>query len=481
MTAQRLLFVCASPRRSRSASRATAEYLARFLDHDHEWLDVQGLALSADPAEADAGFAKAAERLQAADAVVFVFGAWTLFVPTELQRLFEKLLLQQERLLAGKLAACVMTSARVADDITLEHVRLVLESLGLAYLGDVSASGNPFFGYSDEAETEASCRQLALRLDRALADGHRPARRTLASGRGLSPLWRGEAFETPGAEAAKTGTKRILVLTGHRLSDSPAVASVVEGVRRGSRNAVEVAEAAAHEIRPCAGCYQCIFSSEGRCAQRDDYEAIASRIERADGIVLAGVCSCSTVDAPLKTLLDRSFSVAHRPTWQGKQGFAVAVGGDDLEPEAALFLQRSLATRGVHSLGALSPACDTKERFAATLRRTVEDLDLAMEQGWSDADRFMARSVRRRFRDLAAENGMVLRADYRYYREHGGFPAVSDGGVQPLLRLLFRSKRVEKVVLDARRRAVEAGRSRRLEALLARGVRPGTGRKIGGA
>ncbi|MGC4118392.1 MAG: NAD(P)H-dependent oxidoreductase [Myxococcales bacterium] len=479
MTEQRVLFVCGSPRRARSASRVTAEYLARFLDFDHEWLDVAGLKLTADPSEADAGFTHALQRLQAADAVVFVFGAWSLFTPIELQRLFEKLLVHPEHRLQGKLAAAVMTSVRVADDATLERVRLVSEGLGLAYLGDVSANGNPFFGYTDEEQTEQSCRQLAGQLNRALADGFRPARRTARlEPRALSPLWRGEALPIAGPEVAKTGTRPIVIVSGHRLADSPAAASVAEGVRRWSKNPVEVVEVAAHEVRPCTGCYQCIFQAEGRCTQRDDYEAIATRLSQAAGVVLVGVCSASTVDAPLKALLDRSFSVAHRPTWQGKQALSVAVGGDTLEPETALLLQRAAQTRGAHGVAALAPSCDAPERFVAALRRAVEDLDRALDEGWNDAERFTTRSVRKLFRDLAAQNGMILRADYRYYRERGGFPKVSDGGAQVLLRLLFRSRRLEKLMLEAQQRSTAARCEKRLQSLLAQGVRPGTGQRI---
>ena len=478
MPHKRILMVCGSPRSARSASRATAEYLARFLDFDHEWLDVRSLGLSMDPREADAGFQRAVEKLQAADAVVWVFGAWSLFVPIELQRLFEKLLLHPECKLEGKLAASVMTSVRISDDEILERVRLVSEHLGLGYLGDVSAEGNPFLGYfEDEEQTEASCRILAQRLNQALEDGYRPARRTRVEPLALSPLWRGEAFEIAGPPAAKTSGRTVLVLSGHALSEAPAGASVVEGIRRWSKSTIEVVELAHGNVRPCTGCFQCLFQEDGRCSQGDEGNALMDRMHEVDGIVLVGACSCAYLDTWLKTFLDRSFSQAHRPVLQGKQGFVVAAGGGSLEPAIASSMALMLQARGIHILDTLSPSSDTPERFAATLKRTVEDLDRAMEQGWTDAGRFSVRAIHRLFSDITANNGMMMRADYRHYREHG-FLVNRPGKMQPLLRVLFRSRYLERRLIAAAQRAVARGKATRLEALKAQGVRLGAGRKL---
>ena len=70
-----VLFLCGSPRHKRSASLCTAKYLARFLDYDYEFVDVAKAKLSTDPGEADPDFLKIVVKMQAADAVVWTFGA----------------------------------------------------------------------------------------------------------------------------------------------------------------------------------------------------------------------------------------------------------------------------------------------------------------------------------------------------------------------------------------------------------------------
>jgi hypothetical protein len=114
------------------------------------------------------------EKMQTADAVVWTFGAWLLFVSVQMQYLLDKLFVQGYDF-SGKVAAAVMTSVRVQDDFILNRVRFVSEQLGFGYVGDVSAVGNPFFGYVDDEEmTEDSCRILAGQLNRTLAEGMYP-------------------------------------------------------------------------------------------------------------------------------------------------------------------------------------------------------------------------------------------------------------------------------------------------------------------
>lgn len=72
---KKIIFLCGSPRRKKSASLYTAKYLAQFLDNDFEFVDVVGAKLSIDPTEAEAAFLKIVEKIQSADAVIWTFGA----------------------------------------------------------------------------------------------------------------------------------------------------------------------------------------------------------------------------------------------------------------------------------------------------------------------------------------------------------------------------------------------------------------------
>jgi len=477
MTTKKVLFLCGSPRRRRSASLSTAKYLARFLDFDYEFVDVAKAKLSTVPSEAEPDFLKIVEKMQTADAVVWTFGAWVLFVPVQMQYLLDKLTVQGYDF-SSKIAAAVMTSVRVHDDFILDRVRFVSEQLGFGYAGDVSAVGNPFFGYEDEDVTEDSCRILAGQLNRSLADGYVPARHyPPVERRYLSPTHRGPGFAVDDPAVPKTGDKMILVLTGNRLSEDSANASVIESIRRYSRNSVEVIELQDRQVGPCVGCYLCDFLEDGVCVIKDEYEAIKQRLHQVDGIVFVGTCASGMVDCHMKAFLDRCWGITHRPSLKGKYGFVVATGGGPLEAQAAWYLRNVLNKYGPRCIAALTQSAASAPAFAATLRRTVEDLDRALDEKWQIADRFGTRGVTLTFRDLVAASGNVLRADYRFYKEHRMFDASSPGGVNALRRLLFKNKKLEQWLMATRQAQIAKAREERLAAFLRRG-RLGEGEEI---
>lgn len=477
MTTKKVLFLSGSPRRRRSASLCTAKYLARFLDYDYEFVSVTKAKLSTVPSEAEPAFLGIVEKIQTADAVVWTFGAWVLFVPVQMQYLLDKLIAQGYDF-GGKIAAAVLTSVRVHDDFILDRMRFVNEQLGLGYVGDVSAVGNPFFGYEDEEVTENSCRILAGQINRSLTDGYLPARHyPPVERRYLSPMHRGPGFPVDDTAVPKTGDKTILVITGNRLSEDPANASVIESIRYYSRNSVEVIELQDRQVGPCVGCYLCDFHEDGVCVLKDEYEAIKQRLHQVDGIVLVGTCASGMVDCHLKAFLDRCWGITHRPSLKDKYGFVVATGGGPLEAQAAWYLRNILSKYGPRCLAALTQSAATAPLFTATLRRTVEDLDLALDEKWQIADRFGSRGVTLTFRDLVATSGMLLRADYRFYKEHRMFDASSPGGVNALRRLLFKSKKLERWLIAARQAQIAKARQERLDAYLRLG-RLGEGEEI---
>jgi multimeric flavodoxin WrbA len=479
MTTKKVLFLCGSPRRKRSASLYTAKYLARFLDYDYEFVDVAKAKLSTDPSEAEPAFLKIVEKMQTADAVVWTFGAGVLFVPVQMQYLLDKLFAQGYDF-RGKIAAAVMTSMHGYDDFILDRVHFVSEQLGFGYVGDVSAMGNPFFGYAgDEEVTENSCRQLVGQLNRTLADGYVPARHyPPVERRYLSSTYRGPGFAVEDPPAPKTGDKTILVLTGNRLSEDSANASVIESIRRYSRNSVEVIELQDRHVGPCVGCYLCDFHGDGVCVlKKDEYEAINQHQHQVDGIVYVGTCASGMVDCHLKAFLDRGWGVAHRPSLKDKYGFVVATAGGPLEAEAAWYLQGVLNKTGTRCIAALTQSAADAPAFAATVRRTVEDLDRALDEKWQVADRFGTRGVAWTFRDLVATNGMLLKADYKFHKEHRMFDAPSPGGVNALMRLLFKSKKLEQRLMAMMQAQITKAREERLAAYLRRG-RFGEGEEI---
>jgi multimeric flavodoxin WrbA len=477
---KKVLFLCGSPRGKKSASLTTARYLAQFLDYDYEFVNVARARLSTDPTEAEPAFLEVAAKMQSSDAVIWVFGAWVMFVSVKMQYLLNKLFTQEGFDFKGKIAAAVLTSVRLRDDRTLERMRFVSEQLGFGYLGDVSAVGNPFFGYIDDVTaTEDTCRVLARRINRALRDGYVPAHHFPSMDhKYLSPVHRGPGFSVNGPAALKDGNKTILIITGNRLVEDPVIAAIVEAIHHYSRNEVEVVVLQDRSVGPCVGCYLCDFREAGICVVKDEYETIKQRMHEVDGLVYVGTCASGVVDPYLKAFLERTWGISHRPTLKEKYGFVVVSGGGPLEPDAARYLQGILAGYGTCCITALTQSAAEPSTFADTLWRTVEDLDRAMDEQWQMTERFSIRAKNRVFRDLVAESGMVLKADYKFYQENDLFDVPSPSGKNALWRLLFKHEGLKERLITMGMGRKAKDREKRLATYLQNGGRLGKGQEI---
>jgi multimeric flavodoxin WrbA len=68
---------------------------------------------------------------------------------------------------------------------------------------------------------------------------------------------------------------------------------------------VDSVRLASHDVRPCRGCFACWSREDGRCAQRDDMDALLPRYLDADALVLATPVYYYSFSALLKAFLER--------------------------------------------------------------------------------------------------------------------------------------------------------------------------------
>ncbi|MGD8369321.1 MAG: flavodoxin family protein [Desulfobacterales bacterium] len=80
-------------------------------------------------------------------------------------------------------------------------------------------------------------------------------------------------------------------------------------------------------IRPCRGCYRCLFGSE-RCVQKDDFQTVLEAVVEADALVLAAPTYFLGANAVLKGFLDRGLAFyAHIERLWGKPSVGVCIAG----------------------------------------------------------------------------------------------------------------------------------------------------------
>ncbi len=80
-------------------------------------------------------------------------------------------------------------------------------------------------------------------------------------------------------------------------------------------------------VRPCRGCYRCLFGS-GRCVQKDDFQTLLDAVAAADALILAVPTYFLGANAMLKLVLDRGLAFyAHIEQLWGKPSVGVCIAG----------------------------------------------------------------------------------------------------------------------------------------------------------
>ena len=93
-------------------------------------------------------------------------------------------------------------------------------------------------------------------------------------------------------------------------------------------NAAEKIRVAEKKIGYCRGCYYCV-PNNGECAIRDDMKEILQKMIDADVIVLASPVYFYSIDAQLKTVLDRT--VARWTEVKNKEFYYIMTAADEAQ------------------------------------------------------------------------------------------------------------------------------------------------------
>jgi len=101
---------------------------------------------------------------------------------------------------------------------------------------------------------------------------------------------------------------KTLIVNGSPHTERGNHVSMIEALERGLTKAgSEVIKRSVYSlnIKPCRGCFTCWRGTPGRCAQRDDMDALLPLVGDSDILVLATPVYLDGMTGPLKTFVDR--------------------------------------------------------------------------------------------------------------------------------------------------------------------------------
>mgnify|MGYP000625792368 CR=1 FL=1 len=167
-------------------------------------------------------------------------------------------------------------------------------------------------------------------------------------------------------------------------------------------------------LRGCLGCFGCAVT--GKCVYKDGFdEFLRTRIQNADAFVYAFTISDHYTHSSFKCFDDRQFCNGHRTVTHGTP-IAYLISGDyRYESNLRMIVEARSEVGGNYLCGVATDEGDT----ASSIRTLAGSLALALDKGLTRPMNFYGVGGMKIFRDLIYVMRGLMKADHKFYKEHG--------------------------------------------------------------
>jgi multimeric flavodoxin WrbA len=171
-------------------------------------------------------------------------------------------------------------------------------------------------------------------------------------------------------------------------------------------------------IEYCSGCGQCM--NQETCSQKDDMQELLEKMFNADAIVLGSPLYFHQVTAQMKTFIDRTLHLGHRPRLQGKVGASVTVyGGVGSAHSVADYMNMILHSWGASPVGKLvAYAVRPGDLDSGVQKKAIELAEKLIDSVNVKLD-LPTYEPSSQLKRLIQSNKDMMRADYKFWVSKG--------------------------------------------------------------
>ncbi|MCE5277865.1 MAG: flavodoxin family protein [Planctomycetaceae bacterium] len=220
---------------------------------------------------------------------------------------------------------------------------------------------------------------------------------------------------------------KILAILGSPRGDKSNTAMLLDAAIASARNAgaeVTRLSLATMKVQPCCGCERC--HEIGACGIRDDFAAVRTALDEANGIILASPNYMRGVTAQLKALMDRCSAAVHCQTMTAKYAAAIVTSGGPQSKEVEDFILNFAQAVGCWTVGSASAAAYELHDGAQRPARLQAAADLGKRLVECVANRTIfpeqaagRRAFAQRMRELVTSRREDWAYEYKYWQAMG--------------------------------------------------------------
>lgn len=395
----KILVLNASPKGGNSTTVHTALYLQAL--HPEHQFTVVPVGQRIKRYEKD--FAPLRAELEQSDLLLFCYPVYTFIAPYQLHRLIE--LIKADGVdLSGKFASQITTSKHFYDVTAHRYLEENCCDMGLQVVRGLSADMDDLLTEQGQRDARNFFDQLVFSCEHGLFVTP-PAR---------APYREKPVYQPVLPAAPKVPGKDVVIVTNCAPEDENLRNMIAD-----FRAALPL-ESRVVNLREfpfdggCLGCFGCAVT--GKCVYKDGFdEFLRTKIQNADAFVYAFTISDHYTHSSFKCYDDRQFCNGHRTVTQGKP-IAYLISGDyQYESNLRMIVEGRAEVGGNYLCGVATDEGDT----TAALRTLADGLVFALDKKLSRPANFYGVGGMKIFRDLIYVMQGMMKADHKFYKEHG--------------------------------------------------------------
>ncbi|MFI3253443.1 MAG: NAD(P)H-dependent oxidoreductase [Eubacteriales bacterium] len=340
--------------------------------------------------------------LEEADIILFLYPVYTFLVPYQLLRFLE--LMKEEGLdLKDKFVSQISTSKHFFDTTAHKFLQKNIGDLSGLYVAGLSAD-------MEDLLEEKGRREADSWFDKFLFDceigNFLPHTKVESS--------QDEIFQGTGTSVPKKSDKKVVVVTSCHKDDLNLQNMIAEFVAR-CPHQVEVKNLREFSFQGgCLGCMQCTVTAD--CIYSDGFQDyLREDIQKSDATIYAFTIENHYTHSSMKCFDDRQFCNGHRSVTHGMPVGYIISGNYAQEENLQVLVEGRSEVGLVYLAGVATDQGNTAENIDLL----AQSLDYALCHKMEKPINFYGVGGTKIFRDMVFLMQGLMKADHKYYKEHG--------------------------------------------------------------
>lgn len=396
----KILIINGSPKGKYSITLQTLNYLAlKFPEHEYKVIHAgqQIKKLQRD-------FSDAEENIQWADLLIFSYPVYTFIAPCQLHRFIE--LMKESGIdTEGKFATQITTSKHFWDVTAHRYIEDNCQDMGMKIIKGLSADMDDLTTEKGQKEAVEFFKYVIWCKENNHSDPIIPA----SPAKALSEV-------TVPEDPDEKNRGDIVIVTDLK-TDNTQLKNMIDRFRAVLPVHSRVINLAEYPFKGgCLGCFNCAV--DGKCVYKDGFdEFLRNEIQTADSIVYAFTIKDHSMGATFKMYDDRQFCNGHRTVTMGMPIAYIISGEYSKEMNLRMILEGRAEVGGNFLAGIASDEINADQ----SIDRMAQTLMYAVKNKYVKPSNFYGVGGMKIFRDLIYTMQGLMRADHKFYKEHGQY------------------------------------------------------------